>query len=139
MNFSQAPEKILQEFEWRTLILAAVLLMVISFIFQEFQATVSCFWGIAISLVHFQFLKRDGRDIARKAQAGLPYNRILLVFLLKFYSRLLVTGVIVGLLFRYELAQPLYLVLGLSVIVLHLFYLLFEIVFKKSWQVVLRR
>jgi len=135
MDFSRAPEKVLQEFELRNLVLSLALLLAVGIVFRSFEAVWSCFIGVFITLIHFQFLKRDGREIAAKARAGVSHNRILGGFLFKFYSRLLVTGLIVGFLFYYGLAKPLYLVLGLSVTVLNLYFLVLEIILKKSWQV----
>ncbi len=139
MNFSRPPEMVLREFEIRNLVLGGALLLAVALVFRDLEAVWSCFLGVVVSLVHFQFLKRDGREIAAKAKAGLPYNRILLAFLTKFYLRLLATGFLLGLLFMKGWAKPLYLTVGLSVIVLQGFFLVLEMLLAKSWSLIALR
>ncbi len=140
MNFSQPPEKVLREFELRNLVLGLGLLLASAVAFREPRAVFSVLIGVGVSLGLFQFLKRDGREIAAKALAGVPHGRILLVFLFKFYLRLLAVGLFLGVLFALRLAHPIPVTLGLSVVVFQLFLWLIELAFKKiSPAIALRR
>lgn len=116
MNFAH-PERALKEFEWRNLVLGVALVLGTALAAREPRAVGSVLAGVVLSLVLFQYLKRDGRWIASQALAGVPYGKILRSFLLKYYLRLLAVGLLLGLAFRTGLLHPVFLALGLSVVV----------------------
>ncbi len=131
MNFSQAPERVLREFEFRNLILGLALVLSSTVVFHEARVVLSVLLGVAVSLVLFQFLKRDGYEIAEKAAAGIPYGKILRSFLVKYYLRLLALGLFMGVLFALRLIHPVPLAAGLSLTVIQGFWILLELGAKK--------
>ncbi len=126
MNFSAPPEKVLRDFEFRNLLMGLFLVLISIPLFRQPRAVFSVLLGVGLSLLLFQYLKRDGREIAARALAGVPHGKILRSFLFKYYLRLLAVGLFLGSLFYFRLIHPVTLTLGLSVEVIQLFWTLLE-------------
>ncbi|RUM88335.1 MAG: hypothetical protein DSZ24_03980 [Thermodesulfatator sp.] len=117
MNFAH-PERALREFELRNLLLGVGLVGGTALATRDPRAVGSVLTGVLLSLILFQYLKRDGRWIVGQALAGVSHGKIVRNFLLKYYLRLLGVGFLLGLAFRAGLLHPVFLTLGLSVVVL---------------------
>ncbi|OAQ21766.1 hypothetical protein TDIS_0284 [Thermosulfurimonas dismutans] len=79
-----------------------------------------------LSIANFKYLKKQGSKVKAKALAGLNPSKIALGVVLNFYFRLLGIGLLFAFLFKYKIADPVFLILGLSVIPVQSFIILIE-------------
>jgi len=135
VNFAQAPEKVLREFEVRNVVLGVSIAAAVAVFTRDPGATGSVLAGLFLSLLLFQYLKKDGRWIASQAMAGVPHGKIVRGFLIKYYLRLLVVGFLMGFAFYFRILHPLYLTLGLSVVVIQGFLVVAEALFNRIFVI----
>lgn len=133
MYFTDVSERVLREFERRNLVLGFLLTLVVWVMFREPKLVGNVLFGVFLHSLLFQHLKRDGWKIAAQALAGVAYGKILRNFLLRYYFRLLGVGILLGILFRMKVLDPIFFCLGLSVPVMQLFLILTELIVKKAY------
>ncbi len=131
MSREITPEAILKEFELGLLFLSAALPLSVLVFVRTPKAFFSCVVGVLVSWVFYAFVKRDAREAARKALAGIASGRIVFSVLAKFYARLLAAGLILGVFFMFGLLDPVALVLGMSIVTIQLFLMFAKLIVKE--------
>jgi hypothetical protein len=115
----QHPETATIRALWLGSLAAFALLAAGAFALAPAQSALSVVVGGAIALANFRLLQRNIRRTLRPARAG--SRGVVGAALARYYLRFLATAVVIFLLIRQGLVEPLGLLIGLSVVIISIF------------------